>query len=73
MRSITTDYNNSAYNSATKFTCVYSANGLTVPANTPVDVRALTDSVGAGDYVASATLWILTLQHLLQHLKIQTP
>lgn len=55
MRTITTDYNNSAYNSETKFTCVYSANGLTVAAATPVDVRALNDSVGAGDYVASAT------------------
>lgn len=55
MRTITTDYNNASYASETKFTCVYSANGLTVPANTPVDVRALNDSVGAGDYVASAT------------------
>lgn len=55
MRSITTDYNNSSYNSATKFTDVYSANGFTVPAKTPVDVRALMDSVGAGDYVLSAT------------------
>ena len=55
MRTITTDYNNSAYNSETKFTCVYSANGLTVAAATPVDVRSMTDSVQAGDYVASAT------------------
>lgn len=55
MRTITTDYNNSAYNSETKFTCVYSANGLTVAAATPVDVRSMTDSVQAGDYVTSAT------------------
>jgi hypothetical protein len=54
MRSITTDYNNSAYNSATKFTDVYSANGVTVPAKTPVNVRSMMDSVGAGDYVLSA-------------------
>jgi hypothetical protein len=55
MRTITTDYNNSAYASATKFTCVYSANGLTVAAGNPVNVRSMFDSVGAGDYVASAT------------------
>ena len=54
MRSITTDYNNSSYNSATKFTDVYSANGVTVPAKTPVNVRSMMDSVGAGDYVVSA-------------------
>ena len=51
MRSITTDYNNSSYYNETKFTDVYSANGVTVAANTPVDVRAMMDSVGAGDYV----------------------
>ena len=55
MRSITTDYNNSSYYNETKFTDVYSANGVTVAANTPVDVRAMMDSVGAGDYVLSAT------------------
>ena len=55
MRSITTDYNNSSYNSETKFTDVYSAHGVTVPANTPVNVRSMMDSVGAGDYVLSAT------------------
>ena len=55
MRSITTDYNNASYNSATKFTDVYSGNGVTVPAKTPVNVRAMMDSVGAGDYVLSAT------------------
>ena len=61
MRSITTDYNNSAYNSATKFTDVYSANGVTVPAKTPVNVRSMMDSVGAGDYVLSADT--ITIDH----------
>lgn len=55
MRTITTDYNNSSYYSETKFTDVYSANGVTVAANTPVNVRSMMDSVGAGDYVLSAT------------------
>lgn len=55
MRSITTDYNNASYASATKFTDVYSGNGVTIPAKTPVDVRSMMDSVGAGDYVLSAT------------------
>ena len=54
MRTITTDYNNASYASATKFTDVYSANGVTVPAKTPVNVRSMMDSVGAGDYVLSA-------------------
>ena len=54
MRSITTDYNNSSYNSATKFTDVYSANGVTIAAKNPVNVRSMMDSVGAGDYVLSA-------------------
>ena len=56
MRDLTTDYNNSSYNSATKFTDVYSANGVTVPAKTPVNVRSMMDSVEAGDYVLSADL-----------------
>ncbi len=55
MRSITTDYNNAAFYSATKFTDTETGNGFTVAANNPVNVRALNDSVSAGSYVASAT------------------
>lgn len=55
MRSITTDYNNSAFYSETKFTDTATANGITIAANKPVDVRALNDSVSAGAFVPSAT------------------
>lgn len=51
MRSITTNWNNSAYNSAGTFVDVISGNTVTIPANTPVDFRALVDSVENGAYV----------------------
>lgn len=51
MRSITTNWNNSAYNSAGTFVDVISGNTVTIPANTPVNFRAMVDSVEAGAYV----------------------
>lgn len=51
MRSITTNWNNTAYNSAGTFVDVISGNTVTIPANTPVDFRALVDSVENGAYV----------------------
>jgi len=53
MRSLTTDWNNVAYASATEFT---DKNGavVTIPANKPQDVRSMYDSVSGGDYVVGA-------------------
>lgn len=50
MRSITTNWNNSAYNSATTFLDKATGTSITVAANTPVNVRAMIDSVEAGAY-----------------------
>lgn len=50
MRDITTNWNNSAYNSQTVFVDYATGNTVTVPANTPVNVRSMYDSVGAGTY-----------------------
>lgn len=51
MRSITTNWNNSAYNSAGTFVDTISGVSVTIPANTPVNFRAMVDSVEAGAYV----------------------
>ena len=51
MRSITTNWNSSAYDSAGTFIDVKSGNSVTIPANTPVNFRAMVDSVESGGYV----------------------
>lgn len=51
MRSITTNWNNSAYNSAGTFVDVKSNVTVTIPANTPVNFRSMVDSVESGAYV----------------------
>jgi hypothetical protein len=53
MRTITTDWNNASYASATSFTDI-KGGVLAIPANTPSDVRALQHSVIAGDYIEGA-------------------
>ena len=50
MRQITTNWNNSAYNSQTIFVDNNSGNTVTIPANTPVNVRSMVDSVESGFY-----------------------
>jgi uncharacterized protein YjdB len=50
MRTITTNWNNSAYNSQTIFVDNASGNTVTIPANTPVNVRSMVDSVESGSY-----------------------
>jgi uncharacterized protein YjdB len=51
MRSITTNWNNVAYNSAGTFVDVTSGVSVTIPANTPVNFRSMVDSVESGAYV----------------------
>ena len=51
MRSITTNWNSSAYDSAGTFVDVISGNTVTIPANTPVNFRSLVDSVESGSYI----------------------
>lgn len=50
MRTITTNWNNSAYNNQTIFVDFASGSTVTVPAGNPVNVRSMYDSVGAGSY-----------------------
>jgi hypothetical protein len=60
MRSITTNWNNSAYNSATTFLDRATGISVTVPANTPVNVRAMVDSVDAGAYTYAPNALVAT-------------
>jgi hypothetical protein len=50
MRTLTTDWNNVAYASATTYCDRYAGTYVTIPANTPVDVRSMSDSVIGNDY-----------------------
>lgn len=51
MRSITTNWNSSTYNNATTFVDKISGSSVTIPANTPVNVRSMIDSVESGGYI----------------------
>ncbi len=50
MRTLTTDWNNVSYASAATFCDRYAGTYVTIPANTPVDVRSMQDSVLGNDY-----------------------
>jgi len=50
MRAITTNWNNSAYNSAGTFLDRKTGTSVTIPANTPVNFRGMVDSVESGAY-----------------------
>jgi len=55
MRDITTNWNNSAYNNQTIFVDRASGTTVTIPANKPVDVRSMVDSVQSGAYFNNPT------------------
>jgi len=55
MRDITTNWNNSAYNSQTIFVDRATGSTVTIPANKPVDVRSMVDSVQSGAYFNNPT------------------
>ena len=50
MRTLTTNWNNSAFNSETVFVDGRTGNTMTIGANRPVDVRTMYDSVESGTY-----------------------
>lgn len=54
MRDLTTNWNDAAYANATTFVDKGGAY-VTIPANTPVNVRSMQDSVQGGDYAVLAT------------------
>jgi hypothetical protein len=55
MRDITTNWNNSAYNSSTIFVDRATGSTVTIPANKAVDVRSMVDSVQSGAYFNNPT------------------
>jgi hypothetical protein len=55
MRDITTNWNNSAYNSSTVFVDRATGSTVTIPANKAVDVRSMVDSVQSGAYFNNPT------------------
>jgi hypothetical protein len=55
MRDITTNWNNSAYNSSTIFVDRATGTTVTIPANKAVDVRSMFDSVQSGAYFTNPT------------------
>ena len=55
MRDITTNWNNSAYNSSTIFVDRATGSTVTIPANKAVDVRSMFDSVQSGAYFNNPT------------------
>ena len=55
MRDITTNWNNSAYNNQTIFVDRATGTTVTIPANKPVDVRSMVDSVQSGAYFNNPT------------------
>ena len=55
MRDITTNWNNSAYNSSTIFVDRATGSTVTIPANKAVDVRSMVDSVQSGAYFTNPT------------------
>lgn len=54
MRTLTTNWNASAYYDETVFVDSASGNTMTIGANRPVDVRTMTDSVASGAYKVDA-------------------
>ena len=56
MRTLTTDWNAAAHANATTFCDRYAGTYVTIPANTPVDVRSMQDSVLGNHYYVMSTV-----------------